>query len=367
MRLTLVIPALGAGGAERVMVTLANAWAERGWPVTLLTYDDGRQEPFYELHPAITWRPLAVARRSPNALEGVRNNLRRVRAVRQAIAASRPDVVVSFLDQTNVLVLIATRGLRLPVVVAEHIDPARHPIGRIWGTLRRWSYPRAAAVVVLTESARDFFPPAVRRRTHVIPNPIVIDRPVRSASAADATSRGWTLIAAGRLSEQKGFDLLLRAFADLAPDHPRWSLEIYGEGQLRPDLERLRDELGLAGRVRMPGATRQLHQAFAAADLFVLSSRYEGFPMVLCEAMAGGLAVVSFDCPSGPGGIVRDGIDGVLVPPEDVAALTSALDRLMGDRDERRRLASRATEVLDRFGPPRVLGAWDRLLAEVRR
>lgn len=365
MRLTLVIPALEAGGAERVMATLANAWAGRGWPVTLLTFDDGAKPPFYRLDPAIDHRPLGIAGASGSPLAAVANNLRRLRVLRRAIAASRPDAVVSFMDQTNVLVLLATRGLGLPILVAEHNDPAQHPIGRGWGTLRRVLYPRAARVVMLTERAADFFPDPIRRRVAVVPNPIVISDtdPADGAGHGD----GRTLVAVGRLDAQKGFDLLLAALAPIAPNHPAWRLVIWGEGPQRVDLERLRDDLGLAGWVRLPGTTDRIHQELDTSDLFVLSSRYEGFPMALCEAMAVGLPVVAFDCPSGPREIVRPGIDGVLVSPEDVPALADALDRLMGDPAERRRLARRAPEVLDRFGLEPVLAIWDDVLREARR
>ncbi len=366
MRLTLVIPALEAGGAERVMTTLANAWAQRGWPITLLTFDDGAKPPFYPLDPAVHREPLGIAGASGSPLAAVANNLRRLRTLRRAIAASRPDAVLSFMDQTNVLVLLATRGLGIPVLVAEHNDPARHPAGRGWEQLRRITYPWAARVVMLTERAANHFPPAIRRRVAVIPNPIV--PPANGAPASDGDGwRGETLVAVGRLDAQKGFDLLLRAFARIAPHHPSWRLVIWGEGPLRPDLEALRDDLGLGKRVVLPGTTDRIHQALDTSDLFVLSSRYEGFPMALCEAMAVGLPVVSFDCPTGPREIVRPGTDGILVPPEDVPALADALDRLMGDPAERRWLAARAPEVLDRFGLEPVLAIWDDVLREARR
>lgn len=366
MRLTLVIPGLDdAGGAERVMATLANAWARRGWPITLLTFDDGAEPPFYPLHPAIDHRPLAIAGASDSPLSAVAANLRRVRVLRRAIAASKPDVVVSFMDQTNIVVLLATRGLGLPVIVAEHNDPAHHPIGRGWGSLRRALYPRATRVAMLTERAASHFAPAIRRRVAVIPNPIALPAPDPARQAGN--DGGPTLVAVGRLDAQKGFDLLLRAFARIAPNHPEWRLVIWGNGPQRDDLERLRDDLGLAARVSLPGTTDRIHQKLDTSDLFVLSSRYEGFPMALCEAMAVGLPVVAFDCPTGPREIVRPGIDGVLVPPEDVAALAAALDRLMGDPADRRRLAERAPEVLDRFGLEPVLAIWDDVLREARR
>jgi glycosyltransferase involved in cell wall biosynthesis len=147
-------------------------------------------------------------------------------------------------------------------------------------------------------------------------------------------------------------------------DAPEWTLVIFGEGQERARLERLRDELGLAHRVGMPGITAAPGQWVEGAEIFALSSRFEGFSNVLMEAMSGALAVVSFDCPWSPGEIVRHEVDGVLAPAEDVAALADALRRLTADQDLRRRLGNAARTGVRRFAAEPIMGLWNELIVD---
>lgn len=365
MRIAFVIYSLSAGGAERVASTLINYWVDAGEQVTLVTLDSVEKD-FYQIDARVKRIPLGLTRESKNWQEFIGNNLRRVQSLRALFRNSEFDVVVSFLDKTNVLVLLATLGLGVPVIVSEHTDPRKYPVGRITSGLRRVLYPSARAVVVLTAGTSQWAQQIVRKESiYVIPNPIGKQFLVNHGS--NASSAHHTVVAMGRMGPEKGFDRLLTAFAKCAEGHPKWTLRIIGEGAERGHLQALAVDLKLESRIKLDTVTKEPEKVLRDSDLFVLSSHYEGFPMVLLEAMACGLPVISFDCLSGPREMIRDGIDGVLVPPDDVEALAKAMDRLMSAPQERKRLSSRASEVRERFGLPRVMAMWSEVLGKAAR
>lgn len=365
MRLALVISSLRPGGAEGVFARIANGLSRRGHDISLLTLDDGTKPPAYPLEPGIRHKPLGLAQTSSGPLSALANNFQRLRVLRNAILACGPEAVLTFMDTTNILTLLAV-GRSLPVVVSERVHPAHYDIGRPWRALRRLAYPRAAAIAVQTADIPGALGANLRPLCQTIPNPV---EPPEEAALPSALGLvpGPLALAMGRLATQKGFDLLLQAFASIATAHPDWTLVILGEGPERPRLEALVAELGLEGRALLPGRVEAPGGALRRADLFVLSSRFEGFPNALCEAMACGLPAVAFDCPSGPGEIVRHGVDGLLAPPGDVGALAEALSALMGDDVRRRAMAARAPEVLERFGLEKVLDMWEELLMHVAK
>lgn len=357
-RLTLVIPSLAAGGAERVMARLANHWAAAGWQVTLVTLNASIPD-FYATGAEVRRVRLQLEGDSAHPLQALWRNVRRVAALRAALRASAPDVVLSFMDRVNVLTLLAAAGLGARVVVSERIDPAALPIARGWDRLRRWTYPRADALVVQTEAARAWAHTVLPAgKVHVVANPLEASEPV-----AAGTERQPVILAAGRLEPQKGFDLLLEAFARVAQRHPAWQLEIAGEGSQRAALEARIAALGLDGRARLLGVVRDLPQRMRQCGIFVLSSRAEGFPNVLLEAMDAGACVVSFDCASGPRDLVDHERSGLLVPSENVEALAAALERALRDPGLRAALGNAAAaSVRGRFSLPTVAAQWERVL-----
>ena len=356
MHLLLVISSLGGGGAERVMARLAEAWVASGIQITLATFD-GRAEDFYSLSEGIS-------RRAMRDEQGHRRSLwpgpvNRVRWLRSLMLESRPDAIVSFTDRTNVVVLLAARRLGVPVLVSERVDPLMHSPGRLWSVLRRLVYPSASTIVVQTESVADWsrshFP---RTRTRVIPNPAPDNVP-------DVSALGTTvIIAAGRLTRQKGFDVLIEAFSRIHDRHPAWKLRILGQGDERSTLEQQIAKQQLQQRIELAGRQKDAIEQIAQSGVFVLSSRYEGFPNVLAEAMACGRPVIATDCRSGPSGMIADGENGILVPVDDPAALAAALNRLLSDPELRLQLGRKATTLRESLAVTSILALWNNVLAE---
>jgi len=364
LRVDLVITALECGGAERVMSLLANHLVEAGHEVRLLVLNPSGA--FYPLDDRVHCRFLSSDQASSGSrvrwLAGV---LRRLVVLRKALRQARPDVVISFIEVANVWVLLAGMGTGLPVIVSERVYPPSHAPDRRYRVLRRLVYPFARFVVVQTSAvARWAVSWLDAARVRVIPNPALAPPEAGSSEPEITLSRGNWMVAMGRLVHQKGFDMLIDAFARLAVSLPDWSLLILGDGELRQALEQQVQRHSLTGRVVMPGIVQHPEEVLRQCDLFVLTSRYEGFPNACCEALATGLPVVAFDCPAGPRDIIRDGIDGLLIPPGDVAALTTALERVIQDKELRDRLAGRAGEIVERFAAEPILETWEQLCYE---
>ncbi len=358
-RVLLAVSSLSCGGAERVISELAHALAATH-RVGVLTLAPEKLD-HYTLPPAVERIALNLLWESHNLIHTVWSNLRRIQIIRSAVRRFAPHVVVSFIEQTNVRLLAALLGTRVPVIVSERIDPRQHEVGRLWHLARRLLYPSAARLVAQTERVAQWAVKLVDcAHVRVIPNFVrSLPPPVTQGRATDL------ILAVGRLDFQKGHDLLIQAFANGKFAAEGMRLVILGEGPARPSLERLIDQLGLAGAVQLPGVVQDPERWMAKATLFVLASRYEGFPNALLEAMAMGCPVIATDCESGPREIVRPEIDGLLISPDNVGELVLALRRLLGDAKLRHRLGAAAVEVRRRFARERILQQWRILIDEV--
>jgi glycosyltransferase involved in cell wall biosynthesis len=345
-RLTLFTTSLAGGGAERIMVMLANAFSRRGLAVDLVLCR--AQGPYLEDVPANVRIIDLQAPRIARALPGFVRYLRR----------ERPASVLSFLTAANCLALLARKmaGTDTRIVVSERsylrlmLREAQWHKARVLTMLVRRLYPSADAVVGISQGIGD----SLRRdigltalHVHTIHNPLDFERVV--SAAALPTGHPWlaadqppVLLGAGRLTRLKDFETLIRAFAHLRPRRES-RLVILGEGEQRPALEALARDLGLTDdQLAMPGFSDNPWQWMSRAAVFALTSRHEGFGNVIVEALACGTPVVSTDCPSGPSEILDRGKYGRLVPVGDVESLSDAILQTLDDIPDRETLKNRA-------------------------
>lgn len=224
----------------------------------------------------------------------------------------------------------------------------------------RETYARFDAVAVLTERDREEY-------EQLLPGTRVVRIPnaVHSLDQVPSDHRSKIAVAAGRLFPQKGFDLLIPAWAKLVETYPDWQLRIYGSGEKKAELRELIEEHHLYNHVFLMGHTDRLDDELAKASFYVLSSRFEGLPMVMIEAMSHSLPVVSFDCPTGPSDVLTHGVDGLLVAPEDPDALADAMAKLMGDRALRADMGVAAVLTAASYGPDAVHPRWEALFREL--
>jgi glycosyltransferase involved in cell wall biosynthesis len=374
----LLMHAYGMGGTIRTSLNLAEHLAARH-DVELISVVRRREQPFFELPAGVAVTALDDQRPAAQT-GGVAGALRRL-ARRLPSLLVHPDdhnhAACSLLSDLALVrrlwrlgdgVLITTRpsfnllaaALRPPGLVTvgqEHMNFASHLPG-ISRAMRR-GYPRLDALAVLTrDDERDYSAMLASSRTRVerIPNAL----PELDGGVSDGTRP--VAVAAGRLNSQKGFDLLVEAWARVAAEAPDWQLRIYGSGQDHAMLRARIDALGLYDHVFLMGRSARIGEALARGSLFVLSSRFEGFGMVIVEAMSKGLPVVSFDCPRGPSEIITHGRDGLLVAPEDTDGLAAAVLELIEDPQRRRSLGAAALETAHRYDLARIGAEWEALI-----
>ncbi|MFV0297808.1 MAG: glycosyltransferase family 4 protein [Hyphomicrobiaceae bacterium] len=368
MHIACVISSMRLGGAERVMSVLANRWVGQGHKVTLITFANPDDLPFFALDEAIVQKKLGEAATERGLARALRT-VRRIKGIRRELLAARPDCVLSFIDLNNVMTLLALKGLDLPVVVSERIDPHKHVLGRISDLLRRKTYPRADRLVVQTRRAASYFPDYPRDKMVVLANPIGA---AERLATPDVPGRGgrFRIMATGRYTPMKGHDLLIDAFALLAEKHPDWDVVFFGHGPSQAQLQSRIDGLGLGGRMRLMPPTTAIFDELAQSHIFGFPSYYEGFPNALVEALSAGLPAVGFREVSGVEDLIGHEVCGFLCDfgaghDDAVRSLASRLDTLMGDGPLRSRMGAVGRERIADYQPDVILEKWDKLISDV--
>jgi len=405
--LILVCNSLDAGGIERVVSTLANAWSRQGRKICVVTLHNRRR--FYSLDPGvrhivvdrarITWW-VELLKRLKSRLEELKlakpwlvailggplyhlfsENLHRLFSeklyrlnfqlflayeawmLRRALKRIESPIVVSFGTSINIMTLKACWGLGRRVIISERGDPERLRRLKIWNHMSRRLYHTADLVTANTQGAlRSMGDFVDRKKLAFVPNPLAPMNGNGFHGGNPTSAVSPFVLTVGRLVWDKAHDVLLDAFAHLGDELSDWRLSIVGDGRRRSDLRAQAERLGIAGRVDWHGIVADPHRFYRAASIFVMPSRVEGMPNALLEAMSCGLPVIVSDGARGPLELVDDGRTGLIVPVDNATALATALRRLTNDHDLRTRLGQAARERVAGYDLPHALAAWESVI-----
>lgn len=363
MHVTFVISSLESGGAERVITGLANHYADQGHRVSLVTMAAPHVKPFYQLDARIDLIQLNIMHLTKQPmLKQFLHRLKLTLKLRSTFKKLKPDLIVSFIDLMNLITLVSSAFLKIPIVVSERIDPRFREIPQVYKWLRLKLYPYAQSLVVQTQCVADYFPLSLQSIISIIPNVI----PLPPCNPVQVNQEVFNIVCVGRLDPQKNHVVLIRAFSEVIKQYPEVTLTIYGKGDYQSHLEALITDLHLKNHVFLPGTVSDIFQKLKKADLFVFPSLYEGFPNALCEAMTMGLPIIASNC-SGNIDVIHDNINGRLFDPHDCQRLSKLICELILDYPQRQRLGEAAQWITKDYGADKIYKLWRETLSKACR
>ena len=319
-KIYLYINVLGGGGAERVIANLANTLAEDGCETTLITSFPVDKE--YSIDKKVRRLLLEDHEFRQSRLK---RNVTRISKLRKICKEEKPDIMISFMEEPNFRAILATRGLPVKTLVSVRNDPNKEYAGKLGWFVGKILLPMADGCVFQTSDAQKWFPKRLQKKSRIIYNAVK-----EEFYQVERTPVRGEIVTCGRLTEQKNHRLLIDAFAEVQKIYPFATLKIYGEGVLREKLQNQIESLNLDEKVFLMGATNDVAKALQTADLFVLSSDYEGMPNALMEAMAASVPCISTDCPcGGPRELFGEDASDKLVPCNDSAQLAEAICKVL--------------------------------------
>ena len=350
------------GGAERVVANLAGRFADAGYDVVVATewIDDNE----YELNPKV--RRVNIGLTPEDEKKGrLYKYLIRIKYLRDFMLKEKPDVLVAFAKLALFRALMASKGTGVPVVISVRNDPKIYYTGFRNNILIKRYIGRAAGAVFQTREAKSFFPKKLQKISTVILNPIT----PKYIEAPDADHRDKVIVNAARIVDFKNQEMLIYAFADVFKKHPDYTLKIYGADSEDGTLERLKAAIKnthMKDHVFLMGQSDELEKELRCAAVFAYSSDYEGMPNSLMEAMALGLPCVSTDCPcGGPGELIDDGVNGLLIPVGDRKQLAQKINWMIEHPEEAEKMGKNARKIADMASLDAVYSQWKSYLEDV--
>lgn len=357
MKLDFYISSLSGGGAEKVLTTIANECAARGDSVRIVSLEKRSQ--FYIPAENVT---LVRAKKYDSRFVQV---IRDFQLVRSCVLENKDAIAVSFLSRCNILVLLASAFTGRKVIVCDRNNPLREH-GRLTFFLSQLLYLfLSSRVVVQTQEIKQMYMKALQKKIVVIENPIDMEMLSNQIAGKPLKRDLHRIISMGRLENQKDFKTLISAFGSIQRDYPEWKLDIYGIGYQQQMLQNYIDELKLTEVVKLQGRTSEPFYEMKISSVFVLSSFYEGFPNVLCEALYAGCLCISSNCTSGPAELIEDGQNGFIFEVGDVNKLAELLKVCILHQSEMEAMRDAAVYSVRRLSKEKIIGKWISIFHEV--
>ena len=344
-----------SGGTENVSIMIANALARRDeYEISFVSLFEETSESFFRIDDVITRYTVY-----PTPTRGIQHYFDTIGRLRKLVEDHHIDVLVDIDGILDMYSLPLKRRTGVKVVSWEHFNYHQNPGVPYRKLTRRWAARKADAIVTLTKADKKFYEDNAHPKCPVtaIPNPM---RQVTPEPVYDMTSK--TIISSGRLTYQKGFDMLVDVAAQVLPQHPDWQWLILGEGEDRPMLEEKISQAGIGSQLILKGRVDDMDPYYRSAAMFVMTSRFEGLPMVLLEAKAYQLPIVSFDCETGPAEIVADGVNGDLIETGDTVGMAEHINLLIDDGERCSRYSMHADLGTDYFDNSTIISRWNQLL-----
>jgi len=345
-KVCLIIPTLQAGGMERVMSEFANYLSLKGYFVHIILMNT--QAPFFILNKNIkVIQPRKSFRNTPL------DALRLFYYMRKSVKEINPVTILSFGERYNSYTLLALAGLKIPIYISDRSSPKKK-LSKFYLILSQLIYPSASGIIAQTNTAAEYMIKRLGRRS---PKISVVPNPLRKIHNNLSAKKENIIIAVGRLVSEKRYDRLFRIISSL--EDKTWKVLIIGEGILKHYLEKEIQLLGLANRVELLGTSNKIDDYLSKSKIFVLTSDSEGFPNSLCEAMAHGLACISFDCVAGPGDIIENNINGLLIEDGKIDTFVAMLNRLIDDEVKREYLGENAKSIQNTLEMTKVFSQYE--------
>ncbi len=341
-----IINYLDVGGAGKILKHVANLCTSFFGRVVVITTDE--LERSTGLNDAIKHMSLGY-----NPEKGILWRLMQSRKLRNVIKEFSPDIICPFVSDVCFVSRIASYGLKPSFVSAERGDP--YTKNRIWKLLMRWTYNHSDFCFFQLPQARDYYGSRVKDKSFVIPNVFIQEKGITPYFGI----RKKTIVSAGRFVPEKRYEVLIEAFAKVHQKHPEYRLTLYGEGVSLEKYKQLANSLGVSDLIEYPGYVNGVARTIREDGIFVLSSMYEGIPNSLIEALSVGIPCISTDCtPGGPRFLTKDGRNGLLVPVNDVDAMTHAILSVIEDSDLSDSLSEKGPEIIDELKPEVIDRQW---------